>query len=100
MSGDPTSQPGDQPSSGISQSPTEIAQRQQQAMIQASFHGSVPRYYTNGITLMITPSDICLVLLNNGVPSVTVTLSHPTAKQLAGDLQRYINDLESTMGQK
>jgi hypothetical protein len=100
MSGGPASQPSGQASSGTPQSPAEIAQRQQFGMIQAAFHGSVPRYYTNGITLMVTPSDICLVLLHNGIPSITVTLSHPTAKQLEGDLKRLMGDLERVTGQK
>jgi hypothetical protein len=100
MSGDPASQPSGQASSGTPQSPAEIAQRQQLGMIQAAFHGSVQRYYTNGITLMVTPSDICLVLLNNGTPSITVTLSHPTAKQLQGDLQKLVGDLERVTGQR
>jgi hypothetical protein len=100
MSGDPASQPSGQASPGAPQSPAEIAQRQQQGMIQAAFHGSVPRYYTNGITLMVTPSDICLVMSNNGIPSIAVTLSYPTAKQLEGDLQRLMGDLERITGLK
>jgi hypothetical protein len=100
MSGDPTPQSGSQSPSATSQSPAEIAQRQQYAMIQAAFHGSVPRYYTNLIAPMLTPSDICLVLLTNGAPSATVILSYPTAKQLSGELQELMKKLEEVMGQR
>ena|ERR1700730_8346568 len=100
MSGDRAPPPAGQSPPGAPQSSAEIAQRQQQAMIQAAFHGSVPKYYANGITMMVTPSDICLVLLNNGVPSATLTLSYPTAKQFSGDLQKLINDVERVTGQQ
>jgi hypothetical protein len=100
MSGDPTNQSGSRPSPGSSLSPTEIAQRQQQAMVQAAMRGSVQRFYVNNIYLALTASDINLVMFLNGAPIVNVSVAYSTAKQLASDLQKAINDVERGMEQQ
>lgn len=79
--------------------PTDPAHAQLQAVMQAAIAGQVPRMYANAIGVGITPSDVILTVLWNGMAVCVLNLALPTARGLGEDLLSAVKDYEKTSEQ-
>lgn len=78
-------------------SPSDIDAKQRQ-MLQLALQPSVPRIYANGFMITQTATDMTLVLLHNGSPAATLSLSYISAKSLLVDLGQSIKSIEDVIG--
>jgi hypothetical protein len=92
--------PNDSPAIQFPQHTVEPSQSQLQAMMQAALTSDVPRFYMNACGVGITPADMVLTLICNGIPVCIVNLAYPTAKAIAEDIAQAISDYEKTSEQK
>lgn len=67
---------------------------------QIALTPSIGTIYTNGMSLVMSQSDIQLTLNLNGKPSFMVAMGLPTAKTLQKHLENAINDYERKTGVK
>ena len=74
------------------------AQAQQQ-VVAAALRGGVPLIYANGFAIANTASDMSIILIANGNPAASVSMSYTSAKSLLFDLQNAINMFEQATGQ-
>jgi hypothetical protein len=80
-------------------SAVEIQQVQQQHAVTAALRGGVPQAYFNSFAVVQTAADLSLVLMSNGNPVLTVSMSYITAKSLVPDMQRAITTFEEATKQ-
>jgi hypothetical protein len=81
--------------------PSAAVQEQQQRMLmQQALRGPIPRFYANQCLVAQTSSDLSIVMINNGVPGGTLSMSYETAKSLARDLEKTITNFEEAIGHK
>jgi hypothetical protein len=82
-------------------SPQDVERRNQEQLVQAALRmGTVPKFYANSFGIAQTSTDVSLVVLMNGQPVGTVSLSYITAKSLVADLGAVIDKFEKATGQK
>jgi len=79
--------------------PTDPAQAQVHALMQAAISCGAPRFYANAIAMELTPSDMVLTVVWNGVVVAVINLSLPTAKGVGEDLLNGVIEYERLSGQ-
>jgi hypothetical protein len=81
--------------------PQPLTETSFDVQIQTAFASdNVPKIYANGFISARTNSDVFVVLQLNGQPISVLNLSYSSAKTLAQDLQKAIQDLENEMGRQ
>lgn len=61
---------------------------------------NIPFFYTNGIIVSLTPSDVTLTITINGQPGHILNMARETAKTLIINLNTAITDFETKTGSK
>ena len=79
--------------------PSDPNQAHLQAVMQAAMAGGAPRFYANAIAVAITPADVILTVICNGLPVCVLNLALPTAKGIGEDLLVAVKDYERTSGE-
>jgi hypothetical protein len=70
------------------------------SMMQALVSGQIPKFYSNGLALAATGTDITIICLDGATPVVAVTIAYPTAKSLSMDLAEGVKNFENKTGEK
>lgn len=78
----------------------QVQQRQQAQAVAQALRGGVPLLYANHFAVAQTPSDVSLIVMANGNPAATVSMSYITAKSLIADLTAAIGVFEAAYGEK
>jgi hypothetical protein len=78
--------------------PQQVQQRQLQLTMTQALRGGAPLIYGNQVSIAQTSSDLTLVVIANGNPAATISMSYITAKSLARDLAQAIGVFESAYG--
>jgi hypothetical protein len=99
MTDQPPRQPLPPPPTAPSLTPEEMQRRQQAQAVTQALRGGAPLVYGNMIAIAQTSSDMSLIVMANGNPAMTVSMSYITAKSLLSDLARAISVFESAYGQ-
>jgi hypothetical protein len=81
----------------VDQLPSIDLEQQKKALLAAI--PTLPRLYANGFAIVQSASDISTVLLANGSPIGILSMSHVSAKSLATELDKNIEDFEKATGQ-
>src|SRR5579871_1233460 len=70
------------------------------AATQALMSGQIPKFYTNGLALAATATEITIICLDGTLPLAAVSLAYPTARSLAHDLEEGVKNFEVRTGEK
>lgn len=72
-----------------------------QNQIQAALElPSESKFYANGFTIAMTPTDVVVVLLQNNKPIALLNTSPAIAKALTASLDALLKDYEAKTGQR
>lgn len=74
--------------------PADAMQAQLQAVMQTAMAGGAPRFYANAVGVALTPADIVLTVLWNGVPACIINLAVSTAKGIGEDILAAVKEYE------